>query len=373
MGFVDYEEDGYVGIMTINRPQALNALNKDVLKDIEAAFDAVDLSRIRTIILTGAGEKSFVAGADIAAMSTMTKAEGEAFGKFGNDIFRKIETFPIPVIAAVNGFALGGGNELAMSCDTYALFRPSIPYVCIGHQYLFLHQDFDFPDKSSIQLWMLRFFTRMTALRSSKKLALSFKEMDQDDEQHIVAVPPLIRQEVTAIQAEEGNYIHGYMVNAGFSDSVEQFHAMYPEVPLKFFWDKADAEEVTRIDETLSYHQIDDLKFLNGMAGCRAYATTAGFESICEAMYLGKPVLMVPAHIEQDCNAYDAMKAGAGIVSDSFNLKSLLRFAGSYSPNRNFVRWVRSSERRIIIELEKLAASQSAVNSIPTFTNYLPI
>ena len=117
MGVVDYEEDGYVGIMTINRPQALNALNKDVLKDIEAAFDAVDLSRIRTIILTGAGEKSFVAGADIAAMSTMTKAEGEAFGKFGNDIFRKIETFPIPVIAAVNGFALGGGNELAMSCD----------------------------------------------------------------------------------------------------------------------------------------------------------------------------------------------------------------------------------------------------------------
>lgn len=117
MGFVDFEEDGYVGLMTINRPKALNALNADVLKDIEAAFDAVDLDRIRVIIITGAGEKSFVAGADIAAMSTMTKEQGEQFGKFGNDIFRKIETFPIPVIAAVNGFALGGGNELAMSCD----------------------------------------------------------------------------------------------------------------------------------------------------------------------------------------------------------------------------------------------------------------
>lgn len=117
MGFVDYTAEGHVGIITINRPKALNALNEDVLKDIEAAFDAVDLSEIRAIIVTGAGEKSFVAGADIAAMSTMTKEQGEAFGKFGNDIFRKIETFPVPVIAAVNGFALGGGNEMAMSCD----------------------------------------------------------------------------------------------------------------------------------------------------------------------------------------------------------------------------------------------------------------
>ena len=117
MGFVDYEVDGHVAVITINRPKALNALNEDVLKDIEAAFDAVDLSEIRAIILTGAGEKSFVAGADIAAMSVMTKEQGEHFGKFGNDIFRKIETFPVPVIAAVNGFALGGGCELSMSCD----------------------------------------------------------------------------------------------------------------------------------------------------------------------------------------------------------------------------------------------------------------
>lgn len=256
---------------------------------------------------------------------------------------------------------------------TYAFFRPSVPYVCIGHQYLFLHRDFEFPEKSSVQLWMLRFFTRMTACRASKKLALSFRAMEQDDEQQIVVVPPLIRQEVTAIQPEEGNYIHGYMVNSGFADSVESFHAIHPEVPLKFFWDKADAEEVTKIDETLSFYQIDDVRFLNGMAGCRAYASTAGFESICEAMYLGKPVLMVPAHIEQDCNAYDAMMAGAGIVSDSFDLEPLLRFVGRYTPSRNFVSWVRSCERRIILELERTIASQSEITSIPTFTNYLPI
>ena len=104
-------------LITINRPKALNALNEDVLNELEQAFDAVDLGAVRCLILTGAGEKSFVAGADIGAMSTMTKAEGAAFGKKGNDIFLKIEKFPIPVIAAINGFALGGGCEISMSCD----------------------------------------------------------------------------------------------------------------------------------------------------------------------------------------------------------------------------------------------------------------
>ena len=117
MEFINYEVDGQVGIITINRPKALNALNSAVLKELDATIDAVDLDAIRCLILTGAGEKSFVAGADIGEMSTLTKAEGEAFGKAGNDIFRKIETLPIPVIAAINGFALGGGCEISMSCD----------------------------------------------------------------------------------------------------------------------------------------------------------------------------------------------------------------------------------------------------------------
>ncbi len=117
MEFITYEQEGQVGIVTINRPKALNALNSQVLEEIEATFKAIDLDAVRAVILTGAGEKSFVAGADIGEMSTLTKAEGEAFGKKGNDVFRMIETFPIPVIAAVNGFALGGGCEISMSCD----------------------------------------------------------------------------------------------------------------------------------------------------------------------------------------------------------------------------------------------------------------
>ncbi len=117
MEFVTYEVKDRVGVITINREKALNALNSQVLDELNEAFDGVDQNEIRCLILTGAGEKSFVAGADIGEMSNLSKAEGEAFGKKGNDLFRKIETFPIPVIAAVNGFALGGGCEISMSCD----------------------------------------------------------------------------------------------------------------------------------------------------------------------------------------------------------------------------------------------------------------
>lgn len=117
MEFILYEVKGATGIITINREKALNALNSAVLEELDKTLDAVNLEEIRCLILTGAGTKSFVAGADIGEMSSLTKAEGEAFGKKGNDVFRKLETFPIPVIAAINGFALGGGCEIAMSCD----------------------------------------------------------------------------------------------------------------------------------------------------------------------------------------------------------------------------------------------------------------
>ena len=117
MEFVLYEVSDAVGVITINREKALNALNSQVLDELSQTLDQVDLDSVRCLILTGAGQKSFVAGADIGEMSTLTKAEGEAFGKKGNDVFLKLEKFPIPVIAAVNGFALGGGCEISMSCD----------------------------------------------------------------------------------------------------------------------------------------------------------------------------------------------------------------------------------------------------------------
>lgn len=245
---------------------------------------------------------------------------------------------------------------------TYAFLRPETPYVCIGHQYLFLHPHFEFPEKNKAGITMLRFFTRMTSFRAAKRLALSFHSMPQNEEKRIIVVPPLLRSEVISMEAESGDYLHGYMVNAGFADSVIDYHFRHPEVKMHFFWDKTDAPEESKITENLSFHQIDDLLFLKYMASCHAYASTAGFESICEAMYLGKPVMMVPAHIEQDCNAYDAAQAGAGIIAESFELDRLLEFAGTYQPNKEFAYWVRSSGRLIISELEAVADEKSLMN-----------
>lgn len=110
-------EDG-IATVTLNRPKALNALNSSLLTELSGLLDAIaGDSSIQAVIITGAGEKAFVAGADIAEMQGKTPLEARAFSQFGNSVFLKIERLPQPVIAAVNGFALGGGCELAMACD----------------------------------------------------------------------------------------------------------------------------------------------------------------------------------------------------------------------------------------------------------------
>lgn len=111
------QSDG-IAELTISRPKALNALNRRVLGDLEAAVDhlAADPA-LRCVIITGDGDKAFVAGADIAEMATMTPLDSEAFVALGHRVFRKLEELPVPVLAAVNGFALGGGCELVLACD----------------------------------------------------------------------------------------------------------------------------------------------------------------------------------------------------------------------------------------------------------------
>lgn len=113
-----YQQEGSIGTLTVNRPQALNSLNKQVLEELQLFADQIQLNQeIRVLIITGSGEKAFVAGADIKSMQGMSPQEAEEFSIMAQTAFNTIENLPFAVIAAVNGFALGGGCELALSCD----------------------------------------------------------------------------------------------------------------------------------------------------------------------------------------------------------------------------------------------------------------
>lgn len=117
MSFVNTEIREHVAVVTIDRQEALNALNSQVLKDLDAAVDAVAANdEVYAVVLTGAG-RSFVAGADIGEMKGFSAIDGKKFAVCGAGVFQKLENMPKPVIAAVNGFALGGGCELSMACD----------------------------------------------------------------------------------------------------------------------------------------------------------------------------------------------------------------------------------------------------------------
>lgn len=112
------EKSGNLAFITINRPKALNALNSETLKELDLAIANIENdNNVYCVILTGAGEKSFVAGADIAEMKDLDSKAAEEFGLLGNRVFRRLENLNKPVIAAISGFALGGGCELAMACD----------------------------------------------------------------------------------------------------------------------------------------------------------------------------------------------------------------------------------------------------------------
>lgn len=251
-------------------------------------------------------------------------------------------------IAAIAPDAIINFYDVMLGISNY-LAPMRLPIISVGHQFLFLHRDFDFPNKKSkVELDPLKFFTIATSVGSCRRLALSFYPMDDDTDRDIIVVPPILRQVVRQMEPVKGKYIHGYMLNSGFADEVQAWHSQHPEVEMHFFWDKADVPETYELQPNLIMHRINDVKFLESMAGCGGYATTSGFESVCEALYMQKPAIMVPVHIEQECNGYDAMKVGAGIVSDKFDIDKLLDLMETYTPNDDFRTWCDQAEERII-------------------------
>jgi len=234
----------------------------------------------------------------------------------------------------------------------YLTKRPKSKHVAIAHQFFVDHPEFEFPKGRFFDRTSMRMGNKLAGFGASQLLALSFQKFANSS--NLIVVPPLLRDKVLKQEISAGDHFLVYLVNHGYASQVEDFHQQNPEIPIHCFWDKQGQPPVHSIDSTLTFHQLDDDKFLELMASSRGYLTTAGFESVCEAMYMGKATLMVPVkgHYEQSCNAIDATKAGAGISSEIFELDKLLAYLPAYkSVQASFSEWCATSEKVFIQNL----------------------
>ncbi len=244
--------------------------------------------------------------------------------------------------------------ELLMGVTT--LFHPiEPPIVSIAHQFLMGHPDYKIKASSNRAHWMLSTMNMFCSMNSKKILALSLYPMRKCKREKMVVVPPILRQEIFDCVPTKGDFILGYMLNHTYLDEVLSWKEKNPDKRLHLFWDKPDAPEQEQIREGLWLHRINDQKFIEYMASSAGYVTTAGFESVCEALYLGKPVMMIPAHIEQEINAKDAQSVGAGIISKEFNIAKLSKYIPTHKRgNKEFRKWVESAEIRLLKELKNI-------------------
>ncbi|TLU97923.1 glycosyltransferase family protein [Dyadobacter luticola] len=239
------------------------------------------------------------------------------------------------------------------------LYRSKIPMVCIAHQYLLLHPRFVFPENSRFNQFLINLNSNSTSWLAAKKLALSFREIPSTN--NIQVVPPLLRQEVTQLTPENGDFFLVYMTHHSLSQQIISWHQQHPEVRLNCFWDNPDVSDEFIVDETLTFHRINSEKYLHMLANCRALVTTAGFESVCEAMYLGKPVMMVPVpnHFEQECNAIDGVISGAGVMSKTFDLSVLLEYLPKHiDHSQKFRSWYQQGQKLFLHQIEALSAAR---------------
>lgn len=226
-------------------------------------------------------------------------------------------------------------------------FRSKIPMICIGHQFLMDHPDFEMPEGHLPAKIGFKMYNWLISIGAKKKLALSFYPFSDSAENSIYVIPPLLREEVLNQPSTKGEYLLVYLLNAGYMEDIIKWHNNNRHITLHCFTDNKDVVNCVEYDSSLFFHQLNDQKFLDMMANSKGLVSTAGFESVCEAMYLGKPVFMVPVegHYEQFCNSRDAAKAGAGIYDSSFEIDRFLTFVSNfYTDNRQFKEWANQSQ-----------------------------
>jgi uncharacterized protein (TIGR00661 family) len=233
-----------------------------------------------------------------------------------------------------------------------------VPVLAVGHQFMLDHPAFPRLAKWSPQRLGMRWYVALTGARSAK-LALSFYRAADDPARRVFVCPPILRRQLFELPAlPVGDFLLVYLLNHGYAEDIIGWHRQHPSVPIHCFYDKPGAPAEECVDGTLTFHRLHGEKFLRLMGECRGVACSAGFESVSEAAYLGKPLLMVPTenHFEQDLNSRDAELARLGARDTQYNLNRLFT-APDPQALTAFRHWVDRADEICLRAVELTAAT----------------
>jgi len=227
------------------------------------------------------------------------------------------------------------------------------PVVAVAHQFMYEHPFYVRAPGMRVQQLGMKWFVRLVGAASTR-LALSLYEAPDLPGKDLFVGPPILRRQLFELEPNpDGKFVLAYLLNHGYAEQIIAWHQRNPETVLHCFYDKPDAPPEFRYDATLTFHRLDGEKFLRLMAECKFVACTAGFESLSEAAYLGKPLFLMPVenHIEQQINALDATRIGLGVADTSFNLDRLAELPDRLD-NARFRTWLNRADLLLLQTLD---------------------
>ena len=242
----------------------------------------------------------------------------------------------------------------------YALTRRRRPpVVAIGHQFMFQHPGHVHAPQLWKQLLSMKLYTRLLGARATK-LALSLYEAPDLPGKRIIVGPPILRQQLFQLESKpRGDFVLVYLLNHGYAAQIIEWSKKNPQTKLHCFYDQPGTPAEFQHSPSLTFHRLDGEKFLRMMAECRHVVSTAGFESVAEAAWLGKPLFLVPVenHVEQQVNALDAQQSGLGLAEKSFNLDRLAELPDQL-PVEKFRAWVDCAPQKLFQAIEQARRNQ---------------
>ncbi len=216
-------------------------------------------------------------------------------------------------------------------------FKRKFKIISIAHQFVSLNRDSVYL-KETHGSYFIKLLSKIIAIKSDIIVVLSLYPYFSENKK-IKVIAPILRDEIIQSKPSDDNFILCYILNRGFADDIIKWHSLNPDVTIHLFWDNFDEKDNLIIDNNLYFHHINNDKFIDKLRRCSGVITTAGFETVCEAVYLNKPVIMMPTHIEQEANAneFEWLCIGANRVDNLDVTESLSKLTSGYrDPARIF-------------------------------------